>query len=66
MGKVKMRGESYSAFPTPFRILTSYMTHAMPRVNFFCIKKYEKKLKFKSVMSFCKAIPKSLGFGCNV
>ena len=42
MGKVKMRGESYSAFPTPFRILTSYMTHAMLRVNFFCIKNMKR------------------------
>jgi len=47
-------------------IKTSYMTRAMPRVNLFCIKKYKKKLRFKSVRSFYKAIPKSLGFGCNV
>jgi hypothetical protein len=31
----------------------------------FTKKKY-KKLKFKSVRSFCKAIPKSIGYVCNV
>ena len=41
------------------------LTRAMSLVNLFYIKNIYKK-KFKSVRSFCKAIPKSLGFGCNV
>ena len=41
------------------------MTRAMPRVNGFCIKNIKKKLRSKSIMFFCKAIPKSLGCGCN-
>jgi hypothetical protein len=31
MGKVKRRGESYSTFPMPFRVLTRYDGRAMPR-----------------------------------
>jgi len=27
---------------------------------------YKKRLKFKSIRSFCKAIPKSIGYVCNV
>ena len=37
-----------------------------PRVNFFFLhKKYQKMLKSKSVRSFNKEIPKSLGSSCN-
>jgi hypothetical protein len=45
--------------------VTSYMTRAMPRVNNFCIKNIKKKLRSKSIRSFCKAIPKNLGCCCN-
>jgi len=44
---------------------TSYITRAMPRVNFFCIKNTQKKLRSKSVRFFYKAISRNLGFGCN-
>jgi len=38
------------------------MTCVMLRVNFFYIKNTKKKLKSKSIRSFCKAIFKNLGF----
>jgi len=40
-------------------------TKAHPRVNFFHLKKYKKRLRSKSVRSFCKDIPKILGSNCN-
>jgi len=41
------------------------MTRAMPRVNLFLHKKYQKKLRFKSVRSLCKTIPKSFGLAAT-
>jgi hypothetical protein len=57
---------AHSSSSHPWAIeITSYMTRVMPRINGFCIKNMKKKLRSKSIRSFCKVIPKNVGCGCN-
>jgi len=57
---------AHSSSSHPWAIeITSYMTRVMLRINGFCIKNMKKKLRSKSIRSFCKVIPKNVGCGCN-